>query len=98
MTATRRTAGWTTGGNRTTGPRSRRLKVDAEARRRPHCPLRQRGTVTSIELDGDRRAGAWEVESKGKDGKEHDLEVDPKSGKVTGPRTTRTTDGDDRGR
>ncbi|ARH93239.1 MULTISPECIES: PepSY domain-containing protein [Streptomyces] len=42
------------------------------------------GTVTSVELDGDHRARAvWEVETVGKDGKEHKLLVDPDSGKLT---------------
>ncbi|MER6999571.1 PepSY domain-containing protein [Streptomyces sp. NPDC000410] len=37
------------------------------------------GTVTSAELD---EAG-WEVEVRGKDGKEHELRVDAKTAKVT---------------
>ncbi|MFH8678814.1 PepSY domain-containing protein [Streptomyces lydicus] len=42
------------------------------------------GTVTSVELDGDHRARAvWEVETVTKDGKEHQLLVDPNSGKLT---------------
>ncbi|AOP49733.1 PepSY domain-containing protein [Streptomyces lydicus] len=42
------------------------------------------GTVTSVELDGDHRARAvWEVETVSKDGKEHQLLVDPDSGTLT---------------
>ncbi|MEU8870859.1 PepSY domain-containing protein [Streptomyces javensis] len=40
-----------------------------------------RGTVTSVEFDGD-RTPVWEVETV-KNHKEHDLIVDPRSGKVT---------------
>jgi len=40
------------------------------------------GTVTSVELDDDGKAG-WEVETTDKNGKEHQLSVDPQSGKVT---------------
>ncbi|MGG7571422.1 PepSY domain-containing protein [Streptomyces sirii] len=42
------------------------------------------GTVTSVELDGDHRSKAvWEVETVTKDGKEHKLLVDPRSGKLS---------------
>lgn len=42
------------------------------------------GTVTSVDLDDDHRAkGVWEVETVTKDGKEHQLLVDPQSGKLT---------------
>ncbi|MCB5911938.1 PepSY domain-containing protein [Streptomyces pinistramenti] len=42
------------------------------------------GTVTSVDLDDDHRAKAvWEVETVTKDGKEHDLLVDPQSGALT---------------
>lgn len=42
------------------------------------------GTVTSVELDGDHRSKAvWEVETVTKDGKEHQLLVDPGTGKAS---------------
>ncbi|MEU2792332.1 PepSY domain-containing protein [Streptomyces sp. NPDC007100] len=42
------------------------------------------GTVTSVDLDDDHRSVAvWEVETVSKDGKEHKLNVDLKSGQVT---------------
>ncbi|WP_030669128.1 PepSY domain-containing protein [Streptomyces rimosus] len=42
------------------------------------------GTVTSVDLDDDHRASAvWEVETVTKDGKEHKLDVDPRTGKVS---------------
>ncbi|MFH9421759.1 PepSY domain-containing protein [Streptomyces sp. NPDC017529] len=42
------------------------------------------GTVTSVDLDDDHRADAvWEVETVSKDGKEHKLNVDPRSGRVS---------------
>ncbi|KAA6213936.1 peptidase M4 [Streptomyces albofaciens JCM 4342] len=42
------------------------------------------GTVTSVDLDDDHRSSAvWEVETVTKDGKEHKLNVDPRSGKVS---------------
>ncbi|MEU7156923.1 PepSY domain-containing protein [Streptomyces chrestomyceticus] len=42
------------------------------------------GTVTSVDLDDDHRSSAvWEVETVSKDGKEHKLDVDPKTAKVT---------------
>ncbi|MEU7598332.1 PepSY domain-containing protein [Streptomyces sp. NPDC039022] len=54
------------------------------------------GTVTSVDLDDDHRSSAvWEVETVSKDGKEHKLNVDPKSGKVTV--APRDADDDDNG-
>ncbi|WPW31462.1 PepSY domain-containing protein [Streptomyces atratus] len=54
------------------------------------------GTVTSIELDdSDGRSGGalhWEVDVRGKDGKQHELNVDAKTAKVT---VDRSDDGDD---
>ncbi|MDK0522281.1 PepSY domain-containing protein [Streptomyces sp. ML-6] len=47
------------------------------------------GTVTSVDLDGDRDgrgATHWEVEVRGDDGKEHELDVDARTGKVTADR------------
>jgi uncharacterized membrane protein YkoI len=41
------------------------------------------GAVTSVDLDDDGPAGGWEVEVQGKDGKQHDVNVDLKTGKVT---------------
>lgn len=43
----------------------------------------EQGTVISVDLDDDDRVAAWEVEVLGKDGKERDLRVDLKTGKVT---------------
>jgi uncharacterized membrane protein YkoI len=48
------------------------------------------GTVTSVDLDADDDARAkskpvWEVETTDGQGKEHELAVDPQSGKVTQP-------------
>ncbi|MGW0786759.1 PepSY domain-containing protein [Streptomyces sp. NPDC002911] len=46
----------------------------------------QPGTVTSVDLDDDddrRGALRWDVDVAGKDGKQHELHVDAKSGKVT---------------
>ncbi|MFE7107674.1 PepSY domain-containing protein [Streptomyces sp. NPDC057575] len=42
------------------------------------------GTVTSVDLDGE-RGGAlhWEVDVRGKDGKQHELNVDANTGRVT---------------
>ncbi|MFB7208393.1 PepSY domain-containing protein [Streptomyces sp. NPDC056255] len=46
------------------------------------------GTVTSVDLDGE-RGGAphWEVDVRGKDGKQHELNVDANTGKVTADRS-----------
>ncbi|MFD7667316.1 PepSY domain-containing protein [Streptomyces sp. NPDC059788] len=54
------------------------------------------GTVTSVDLDDDHRVGAvWEVETVTKDGKEHKLNVDPRTAKVTV--APRSADDDDNG-
>ncbi|KWT59458.1 peptidase M4 [Streptomyces albus subsp. albus] len=55
------------------------------------------GTVTSVDLDDDHRGSAvWEVETVTKDGKEHKLNVDPRSGKVSvAPRDGDDADGTD---
>ncbi|KOG60429.1 peptidase M4 [Streptomyces griseoflavus] len=55
------------------------------------------GTVTSVDLDDDHRGSAvWEVETVTKDGKEHKLNVDPRSGKVSvAPRDGDDADGAD---
>ncbi|MFI7290249.1 PepSY domain-containing protein [Streptomyces anulatus] len=56
------------------------------------------GTVTSIDLDDDddddRRGNVlrWDIDVTGKDGKQHELRVDAKTGKVT---VDRDDDGDD---
>ncbi|MGW1104403.1 PepSY domain-containing protein [Streptomyces sp. NPDC002540] len=54
------------------------------------------GTVTSVNLDGgdDEGDGAlhWEVDVRGEDGKQHELDVDARTGKVTADRV-----GDDHG-
>ncbi|WP_406497465.1 PepSY domain-containing protein [Streptomyces sp. NBC_00846] len=65
--------------------------VDAALRATP-------GTVTSIDLDDDhdgRSGGAlhWEVDVRGKDGKQHELNVDARTAKVT---VDRSDDGHDR--
>ncbi|MEU1432710.1 PepSY domain-containing protein [Streptomyces sp. NPDC005786] len=54
------------------------------------------GTVTSIELDG-REGGAthWEVDVRGEDGKEHEMDVDAKSAAVTVDRSDDGRDSDD---
>ncbi|MFI9050155.1 PepSY domain-containing protein [Streptomyces sp. NPDC053427] len=63
------------------GTDPRGAKVDAAAAARVSAA---HGTVTSVDLDDDHRAKAvWEVETVSKDGKEHKLLVDPRSGKVT---------------
>lgn len=58
------------------------------------------GTVTSIDLDDDDDDNGsrsdvlrWDVDVAGKDGKQHELRVDAKTGKVT---VDRDDDGDDR--
>ncbi|CAM5658709.1 MULTISPECIES: PepSY domain-containing protein [Streptomyces] len=54
------------------------------------------GTVTSVDLDDDHRGSAvWEVETVTKDGKEHKLNVDPRSGKVSVAPRDGDADGDD---
>lgn len=49
------------------------------------------GTVTSVDLDDDgddggKAAPHWDVDVTGKDGKQHELRVDAKSGKATADR------------
>ncbi|MEU3222291.1 PepSY domain-containing protein [Streptomyces sp. NPDC006976] len=52
------------------------------------------GTVTSVELEGGRGGAAhWEVDVRGKDGREHELNVDARTGGVT---ADGYDDGDDR--
>ncbi|MFH9610043.1 PepSY domain-containing protein [Streptomyces sp. NPDC017448] len=59
------------------------------------------GTITSIDLDDDgdddRRGGVlrWDVDVEGEDGKQHELRVDAKTGKVTVDHDD-DRDGDDR--
>ncbi|WP_406384026.1 PepSY domain-containing protein [Streptomyces sp. NBC_01618] len=71
-------------------PVSLNAAVDAALRATP-------GTVTSIDLDDhDGRSGGalhWEVDVRGKDGKQRELNVDAKTAKVT---ADRSDDGDDR--
>ncbi|MEC4018408.1 PepSY domain-containing protein [Streptomyces sp. H27-D2] len=54
-----------------------------------------RGTVTSVDLDDDNATTAWEVEVQGKDGKQQDLRVDLKTGKVTTAPADHDDDSDD---
>ena len=60
------------------------------------------GTVTEAELDDDddddgrRGAPRWDVDITGKDGKQHELRVDAKSGKVTADHDDHDDDSDDR--
>ncbi|MFI6964797.1 PepSY domain-containing protein [Streptomyces sp. NPDC050255] len=62
-------------------PRSAPVTLDAAA---AAALKTSPGTVTSVELDGhDGRAVRWEVDVRGKDGREHELNVDAKSGAVT---------------
>ncbi|NEE22858.1 PepSY domain-containing protein, partial [Streptomyces sp. SID7499] len=56
------------------------------------------GSITSIDLDDDdddRRGNVlrWDIDITGKDGKQHELRVDAKTGKVT---VDHDDDGDDR--
>ncbi|MFH8473222.1 PepSY domain-containing protein [Streptomyces sp. NPDC018000] len=71
-------------------PVSLNAAVDAALKAAP-------GTVTSVDLDdGDDRSGGaplWEVDVRGKDGKQHELDVDAKTGTVTADRVD-----DDHGR
>lgn len=54
------------------------------------------GTVTSVELDGHRgNAVRWEVDVRGEDGKEHELNVDAESAAVTVDRSDDGRDSDD---
>ncbi|MGW2109675.1 PepSY domain-containing protein [Streptomyces sp. NPDC001948] len=56
------------------------------------------GTVTSVGLDDDGgrsgKAPHWEVDVRGKDGKQHELDVDAKTGKVTADRSDDGHDSD----
>ncbi|MGW4836115.1 PepSY domain-containing protein [Streptomyces globisporus] len=62
------------------------------------------GTITSIDLDDDDDDGngsrsnvlRWDVDVAGKDGKQHELRVDAKTGKVTVDRDDHGDDRDDR--
>lgn len=55
-----------------------------------------KGTVTSVDLDDDGTATAWNVETTGKKGAESEYDVDLKTGKVTADRTdTHDDDHDD---
>ncbi|MFJ9425730.1 PepSY domain-containing protein [Streptomyces sp. NPDC101249] len=55
-----------------------------------------RAPVTSVELDDDGSAGAWEVETRTASGAERELRVDLSTGKVTADRSA--DDGDRHGR
>ncbi|MFC8225583.1 PepSY domain-containing protein [Streptomyces sp. NPDC057287] len=66
-------------------PRSAAVSLDAAVKAALGA---QPGTVTSVDLDDDdddHTSGAlrWDVDVTGKDGKQHELHVDAKSGKVT---------------
>ncbi|MFF3299922.1 PepSY domain-containing protein [Streptomyces sp. NPDC001741] len=66
-------------------PRSADVSLDAAVKA---ALTEQPGTVTSVDLDEDdddagRGALRWDVDVAGKDGKEHELRVDAKTGKVT---------------
>ncbi|MGW0731926.1 PepSY domain-containing protein [Streptomyces sp. NPDC002851] len=52
------------------------------------------GTVTSVDLDDDGEARAWEVDVQSKDGREHELKVDVNSAKATADHVV-TDDSDD---
>ncbi|WP_327208050.1 PepSY domain-containing protein [[Kitasatospora] papulosa] len=75
-------------------PRSSAVSLDAAVKAALGA---QAGTVTSVDLDDDDdrggRAPHWDVDVTGKDGKQHELRVDAKSGKVTVDRDD--NDGDD---
>ncbi|MEV7421680.1 MULTISPECIES: PepSY domain-containing protein [unclassified Streptomyces] len=53
------------------------------------------GSVTSAEIDDDTPGAHWEVEVRGKDGREHELNVDARTAKVTADRDDDHADGDD---
>lgn len=79
-------------------PRSAAVTLDAAVA----AALKEHpGTVTSVELDGHRGDGhrgeavRWEVDVRGKDGKEHELNVDAKSAAVTVDRSDDGSDSDD---
>ncbi|MFC9942119.1 PepSY domain-containing protein [Streptomyces pratensis] len=68
-------------------PRSAAVSLDAAVKAALGA---QPGTVTSVDLDdndddddGGRGALRWDVDVAGEDGKQHELHVDAKSGKVT---------------
>ncbi|MFE2055812.1 PepSY domain-containing protein [Streptomyces sp. NPDC059446] len=66
-------------------PRSAAVSLDAAV---AAALAQQPGTVTSVDMDDDdddagRGPLHWDVDVAGKDGKEHELRVDAKSGKVT---------------
>ncbi|MFG2920222.1 PepSY domain-containing protein [Streptomyces sp. NPDC048305] len=66
-------------------PRSAGVALDAAVKA---ALAQQSGTVTAVDLDDDddddrRGALRWDVDVTGKDGKEHELRVDAKSGAVT---------------
>ncbi|MFJ9678928.1 PepSY domain-containing protein [Streptomyces sp. NPDC101194] len=73
-------------------PVSLNAAVDAALRATP-------GTVTSVDLDDhDGRGGGalrWEVDVRGKDGKQHELDVDARTGKVTADRVDDDHDRDE---
>ncbi|PWS51264.1 peptidase M4, partial [Streptomyces sp. FT05W] len=75
-------------------PRSSAVSLDAAVKAALGA---QAGTVTSVDLDDDddrgERAPHWDVDVTGKDGTQHELRVDAKSGKVTVDRDD--NDGDD---
>ncbi|MFJ4838980.1 PepSY domain-containing protein [Streptomyces sp. NPDC088746] len=81
-------------------PRSAAVSLDAAVKAALGA---QPGTVTSVDLDDDdddgkRGALRWDVEVAGKDGKQHELHVDAKSGKVTVDQDDdNDNDGDDDG-
>lgn len=54
-----------------------------------------KGTVTSVDLDDDGTAGAWEAETASGKGAESDWKVDLQSGKVTADRSDSHDDGSD---
>ncbi|MFE5239295.1 MULTISPECIES: PepSY domain-containing protein [unclassified Streptomyces] len=77
-------------------PRSADVSLDAAVKA---ALAQQPGTVTSVDLDDDddddrRGAPRWDVDVTGKDGKQHELRVDARSGKVTVDRDD-DSDGDD---
>ncbi|MGW1096250.1 PepSY domain-containing protein [Streptomyces sp. NPDC002455] len=80
-------------------PRSAAVSLDAALKAALGA---QPGTVTSVDLDDDddddgrRGAPRWDVDITGKDGKQHELRVDAKSGKVTVDHDDDHDDSDDR--
>ncbi|MGW6062582.1 PepSY domain-containing protein [Streptomyces sp. NPDC055189] len=54
-----------------------------------------KGTVTSVDLDDDGTAGAWDAETAGSKGAESDWKVDLQSGKVTADKSDSHDDADD---